>query len=49
VSFKDKVQETVLQPDGSVLNRWVPRRPLPESDMWFETAWAAFRNGEIYG
>jgi succinate dehydrogenase/fumarate reductase flavoprotein subunit len=49
VSFKDKVQETVLQPDGSVVNRWVPRRPLPESDMWFETAWAAFRNGEIYG
>ncbi|MEI6148148.1 MAG: FAD-binding protein [bacterium] len=49
VSFKDKVQETVLQPDGSVVNRWVARRPLPESDMWFETAWAAFRNGEIYG
>jgi len=48
VSFKDKVQETVLQADGSVANRWVPRRPLPESDMWFETAWAAFRNGEIY-
>jgi succinate dehydrogenase/fumarate reductase flavoprotein subunit len=48
VSFRNKVQETVLQADGSVANRWVPRRPLPESDMWFENAWAAFRNGEIY-
>jgi len=49
VSFKNKVQESVLLPDGNVTNRWVDRRPLPESDMWFETAWAAFRNGEIYG
>jgi succinate dehydrogenase/fumarate reductase flavoprotein subunit len=48
-AFRDRVQETVLQAGGAVLNRWVPRRPIPESDLWFETAWAAFRNGEIYG
>jgi hypothetical protein len=32
-----------------VENRWVARRRMPESDSWFETAWAKFRNGEIYG
>ena len=24
------------------------RRPIPETDAWFETAWADFRNGKIY-
>jgi succinate dehydrogenase/fumarate reductase flavoprotein subunit len=48
-AFRDRVQETVAHPDGRVENRWVPRRPMPESDSWFETAWAKFRNGEIYG
>lgn len=48
-AFREKVQETVADLDGSVDNRWVARRPMPESDSWFETAWAKFRNGEIYG
>jgi len=42
------VQETVLTPDRRVENRWVPRRPIPSTDTWFETAWAAFRAGRIY-
>lgn len=46
--FHGRVLETVATPDGAVINRWVPRRPLPTTDTWFETAWAAFRNGEIY-
>jgi hypothetical protein len=33
---------------GSVENRWVERRPLPKTDAWFETAWAAFKKGDIY-
>ncbi len=49
VAFKDKVQETQQQDDGTIVNRWVPRRPIPQGDEWFETAWAAFRDGEIYG
>lgn len=48
-SYKEKVQETLATPEGKVDNRWVPRRPLPECDAWFETGWASFRNGEIYG
>ncbi len=47
-AFRDRVQETVASGAGDVACRWVPRRPLPDSDTWFETAWAAFRNGEIY-
>jgi hypothetical protein len=46
--FRDQVQETVVQPDGTITNRWVARRPIPETDTWFETAWAAFRTGAVY-
>jgi succinate dehydrogenase/fumarate reductase flavoprotein subunit len=48
-AFREQVLETEVAPDGRVACQWVPRRPIPESDVWFETAWAAYRNGEIYG
>jgi succinate dehydrogenase/fumarate reductase flavoprotein subunit len=47
--FRDQVLETTATPDGRVESTWVPRRPLPKTDAWFETAWAAYRSGEIYG
>jgi len=47
--FRDKVLETVARPDGAAMSVWVDRRPLPHPDSWFETAWARFRDGEIYG
>jgi succinate dehydrogenase/fumarate reductase flavoprotein subunit len=47
-SFRERVLVTDAAPDGSVSNTWIPRRPIPESDLWFETAWAAFREGRIY-
>lgn len=47
-AFREQVLETIVGGDGQVDSRWVPRRPMPESDVWFETAWAAFRRGEIY-
>jgi succinate dehydrogenase/fumarate reductase flavoprotein subunit len=46
--FRNKVLETVVLPDGNIENKWVSRRELPKDDAWFETAWAAYRNGEIY-
>ncbi len=46
--FREKVLETVALPEGTVENQWVPRRPIPECDAWFETGWAAFREGAIY-
>ena len=47
-AFRDKVLETQVGENGSVACEWVPRRPIPDSDLWFETAWAAYREGRIY-
>ena len=47
-AFLDRVLETKAAPDGTVTNAWVPRRPIPTADAWFETAWAAYRSGDIY-
>ncbi|MCX7590145.1 MAG: FAD-binding protein, partial [Kiritimatiellae bacterium] len=46
--FREKVLHTEVETMGRVKHEWVPRRPIPESDVWFETTWARFRNGEIY-
>jgi hypothetical protein len=46
--FREQVLETVATPDGQVRNEWVPRRPIPKADAWFETTWASFRSGEVY-
>jgi succinate dehydrogenase/fumarate reductase flavoprotein subunit len=46
-AFRVKVQETVVA-DDKIRNRWVKCRPIPESDLWFETAWADYRAGAIY-
>ncbi|MEA2067940.1 MAG: FAD-binding protein [Verrucomicrobiota bacterium] len=46
-TFRAKVQETIVL-DGKIKNRWVGCRPIPESNLWFETAWADYRNGKIY-
>ena len=48
VTFRERVLETVADPSGGVGNEWVPRRPLPRSEAWFETDWARFRRGDIY-
>ena len=47
-AFREQVLETTPRPDGAIAHAWVPRRPMPETDLWFETAWAAFRAGRIY-
>ncbi len=46
--FREQVLETLPRSDGTIDHRWVPRRPIPETDLWFETAWAAYRAGRIY-
>jgi hypothetical protein len=48
VTFRSKVLETYFTKEEGIRNRWVSCRPSPESDSWFETTWARFRNGEIY-
>ncbi len=48
VAFREQVLETTATTAGQVTCAWIPRRPLPHPDSWFETAWAKFRGGEIY-
>ena len=47
-AFRAQVLGTVVTPHG-VRVGWEPCRPFPETDGWFETVWAEFRNGKIYG
>jgi hypothetical protein len=45
--FREMVLESVFQ-DGEFCNQWVPRRPLPTEDSWFERVWADYREGLIF-
>ncbi len=47
-AFRSRVQITRWTAEGGVFNAWQPCRPVPEDDTWFETAWAAYREGRIY-
>ena len=47
-AFRARVLETLARPGGGLRHRWVACRPLPQSDPWFETAWAAFARGDIF-
>jgi hypothetical protein len=51
-AFREKVLETTVLLDDAghptVEHHWTPCRPLPETDAWFETAWAQYREGAIY-
>lgn len=48
LAFREQVQETERTPNGTSVHRWIPRRPIPETNGWYETTWAAFCNGTIY-
>ena len=45
--FRKKVLETRFV-GGDFKHQWVPCRPLPETDGWFETVWADYRTGKVY-
>jgi len=46
--YREQVLETEADASGVVTSRWVPRRPIPPTEAWFETAWAAWREERIY-
>ena len=46
-AFRGKVLSTLPLGD-TVENTWTERSPIPQSDLWFETVWSKFRDGEIY-
>jgi len=47
-AFRKQVQETQIFAGGRIRHRWVDRRPLPQTDLWFEAAWPEFTSGAIY-
>jgi succinate dehydrogenase/fumarate reductase flavoprotein subunit len=43
----ENVLEVGLDGAGRIRKRWVPVRPVPEPDGWFETVWDDYRNDRI--
>ena len=49
VSFREKVLQTKWNPvSQQVENAWIPRRPIPQKETWFESDWAKFRDGSVF-
>ena len=48
-SFVDQhILEIALEGDRATRKVWVPVRPIPEADTWYESIWKAFRDGSTY-
>ncbi len=47
-TFCERILETHYLPGEGTRHSFRPRRPIPKSEAWFETAWAAFREGNIF-
>jgi succinate dehydrogenase/fumarate reductase flavoprotein subunit len=43
----ENILEVRLDDKGRVRKRWVPVRPVPEPDGWFENVWDDYRNDRI--
>lgn len=43
ITFREKLLQTQVCKDGTIENLWMDRRPIPETNTWFETVWADFR------
>jgi succinate dehydrogenase/fumarate reductase flavoprotein subunit len=47
-SFADKrILELTMHPQNSIRMSWVPIRPIPKMENWFETIWEDFRKDKI--
>jgi hypothetical protein len=42
------ILEVTLESEGRVRKNWVPIRPIPADDGWFENVWKAHRNGSVF-
>ncbi|MGQ9697204.1 MAG: FAD-binding protein [Armatimonadota bacterium] len=47
--LRNEICEIWMQSDRAFRTRWVPVRPIPEQDLWFENVWQAFRRKAIFG
>jgi succinate dehydrogenase/fumarate reductase flavoprotein subunit len=42
-----EILESWIGENGDVEHRWVPVRPIPEEDGWFENVWKEYREGRV--
>jgi len=47
-AFREKVLKVLPSMDGQTEITWIPQRGIPETEGWFETVWADFREGKIF-
>jgi hypothetical protein len=47
-ALTDMVIETWIDKEGDAHSEFVPVRPLPNPDGWFEAVWARFMKGEVF-
>jgi hypothetical protein len=43
-----RILEVSVDRDLAPNMTWVPVRPIPEHEEWFETAWKAYRDGTVF-
>ena len=43
----DKILELWMDTEDDVKTRWVPVRPLPQEEGWFEQVWRDYRDGNV--
>jgi len=48
MAMRDEILEVQWTPEG-VRIRPVPVRPVPDDDSWYETTWAQWRDGKVFG
>jgi hypothetical protein len=47
-ALTDMIIETWIDKEGEIHSEFVPVRPLPKPDGWFEAVWARFVKGEVF-
>lgn len=47
-SFREKIEETLVDDIGNVTNRWIERKNIPDDNLWFENIWHQYQRKEIY-
>jgi hypothetical protein len=45
--ISDHICEVFLDGSGNPVKRWVPVRPIPEEEAWFENVWNEFLRDEV--
>ena len=48
VDLRNLVLEIKYDGQGDFVTKWVPVRPIPEDDSWFENVWADYVKKEVY-